>query len=727
MSRFRLKLLIAAACFAAARVSAGDDAVDYVREVKLLLTEHCYRCHGALKQESELRLDTARFAIKGGSSGAAVVPREALASLLLKRVSETDDDQRMPPEGEPLTAKQIEVLRRWIDQGALSPADEKPQPDVKDHWAFQRPVASSAIDSKSVNVAAHRNPIDVLMAIKHSEQNVKSAPQAEASVLLRRVYLDLIGLPPTREQLAQFLADEAPNSYERAVNQLLASPQYGERWGRHWMDVWRYADWSGEVNNQVRGSPQHIWRWRDWIVESLNQDVGYDQMIREMIAADEIAPDDQSKLRATGFLARNWYPFNRNVWLDDTIEHTSKAFLGLTFNCAKCHDHKYDPISQQNYYEFRAFFEPHDIRTDPLPGQKDVKQDGLVRVFDAKPTTPTFLFERGIESQPVKSNPLSPNLPAVLGELPRVADVSVSTSGKALLPSTGRRLALANWLASSDNPLTARVAVNHIWLRHFEAPLVNDVTDFGLRSPRPELADVLDTLAVEFMQNGWSMKSLHRRIVMSQTYRMSSTFSSPANSQLDPDNKRLWKMNHRRMEGETIRDSVLHLAGTLDTTLGGREIPLDESDASLRRSIYFRHGHERQVEFLKMFDGASVLECYRRNSTIVPQQALALSNSVVIREQSRLLAAKLGSETQTDREFTQAVFVHLLSRQPSEIELDRCAKFLGQQTELLRTGGLTYDPSAPESKAKPAEDPKRRAREGLVHVLFNHNDFVTIR
>ncbi len=240
------------------------------------------------------------------------------------------------------------------------------------------------------------------------------APPAAANLLLRRVYIDLVGYPPSLDELRAFVADPSDAAYERVVDQLLASPHYGERWGRHWMDVWRYSDWDGYAA-EVRESQPHIWRWRDWIVESLNADKPYDEMIREMLAADELLPEDPAALRATGFLVRNWYRFNHNVWLEATVEHTSKAFLGITLNCARCHDHMYDPISQQEYYQFRALFEPHDVRADRLPGQSDTKLDGLARVFDAKADAPTYLFVRGNEAAPDKEHPLLPAVPRVLG------------------------------------------------------------------------------------------------------------------------------------------------------------------------------------------------------------------------------------------------------------------------------------------------------------------------
>lgn len=712
-------LLIVAGCSCA---RAEDRPVDYLRDVKPILQEHCYACHGGLQQESGLRLDTAKSVLTGGESGPAIVAGNANKSLLIEAVSGSKDGWRMPPEGKPLTPQQIDILRRWITDGADAPDDEEPQRDPRQHWAFQPVVRPALPDSD--RGGWQKNPIDRFIAAEHARRKLAVVGPARRETLLRRVSLDLIGLPPTRQQLHDFLADDSADAYERLVDRLLDSPAYGERWARHWMDVWRYADWSGEENNQVRSSPQFIWRWRDWIVESINADKGYDRMLVEMLAGDELAPQDQDVLRATGFLARNYYKFNRNVWLDDTVEHTAKAFLGLTFECAKCHDHKYDPVSQKNYYQMRAFFEPHDIRTDRLQDRPDAKDDGLVRVLDAQPDTPTYLFFRGDEKQPETDQPLSPFLPDILGgEIPIEPVAWKDADGKPL-GSTGRRLALARWVASSTNPLTARVAVNHIWLRHFGAPLVSDVTDFGLRSRPPAFGGLLDWLTVDFIESDWSMKTLHRSIVTSSTYRLSSDPADlpsnghgPQTSAADPDNHFLWRQKSRRLEAEVIRDSILHIAGTLDTSGGGPEIPLDQGETSLRRSMYFRHGHERQVLFLELFDGASVLDCYRRNSTVLPQQALALSNSMVARRHSRILAASLhqqaGSRDASDARFVEAAFEALLCRRPFAAERRSCAAF-------LKNHGRS-------SSGQPSERNPLPSRESLIHVLMNHNDFVTVR
>src|SRR2546421_7297886 len=263
------------------------------------------------------------------------------------------------------------------------------------HWAFAPPVRPPVPEVK--NTGWVRNPVDAFVAAERERRGLTPRPEAPRHVLLRRVYLDLVGLPPTREELHAFLADTSPDAYEKVVDRLLASPRYSERWGRHWMDVWRYSDWAG-YGAEVRESQPHVWQWRDWIVESLNGDKGYDRMVREMLAGDELAPADPATLRATGFLVRQYYKFNRNVVLDNTVEHTAKAFLGLTLNCARCHDHMYDPVAQKEYYSFRAIFEPCLARTDRVPGHLDTKELGLPRIYDATPDAPTYLFVRGNEA-----------------------------------------------------------------------------------------------------------------------------------------------------------------------------------------------------------------------------------------------------------------------------------------------------------------------------------------
>ena len=888
------RILAAAGCalwWLAGGAVRADDRVDYVRSVKPILAARCYTCHGALQQKNGLRLDTAALMKKGGDAGPAIVPGQSGASLLVERITATRAG-RMPPrsEGEPLKARDIALIRRWIDQGAVAPADEKPESDPRDHWAFKRPVRSPLPRVK--DAAWAKNPIDAFIAAAREQRGLIPQRAADRSVLLRRVYLDLVGLPPTRSEQTAFLADSSPDAYVKVVDRLLASKQYGERWGRHWMDVWRYSDWWG-LGQEVRNSQKHIWHWRDWIIESLNADKGYDQMLREMLAADELYPNDPARLRATGYLARSYFKFNRNSWLEEVIEHTSKGFLGLTFNCARCHDHKYDPLAQQDYYRLRAFFEPYQVRTDMVPGTTDFEKDGIPRAFDCNLTVPTYLFIRGDEKRPRKSKPLTPGLPAILSlgtleikpvELPpevhnpglrplvlanhlqaaeqrlaaarqalqrarkTLADIeqggrpgegqarlavtvaekaqaaaevdvaalraraaadrarsqhpptadarelarqaaraerraafiraeadlarathdlarakgpqraalekkrtsahaaveqalkALDAPGETYTPlrgslktlesnvesaasrnrpvpttSTGRRSALAKWLTDVRHPLTARVAVNHVWMRHFGRPLVPTIFDFGRKGAAPTHPALLDWLAVEFMESGWSMKHLHRLIVTSKTYRLASSAAGAAavNRQTDAGNRYYWRMNPLRMEAEVIRDSVLHLAGDLEQRLGGPPLPVNAP--SRRRSLYFVHSHNEQQKFLGTFDNASVLECYRRAESIVPQQALALENSALALAAAGKIARHLSDQLGKAPEdaFIRAAFETVLGTTPTAAERAECSQALKQMKALA---GGEKSPAA-----------VLRARANLVHALLNHNDFITIR
>lgn len=1050
--------------------------IDYLSQVKPLLAEKCYSCHGRLKQEAGLRLETRELMITGGDSGAVVSVGDPGQSLLLQRVSSRDGEQ-MPPHGEgsPLKADQINLIREWILQGCKAPPEVIPT-SPSDHWAFQpieRPKWMTASSETRPTIDKTANPIDTLLAHKRATKQIQTVAPAPRTLLLRRLYLDLIGLPPTHTQLR----DQRPLSV--IIEELLTNPQHGERWARHWMDVWRYSDWYG-LGNQLRYSQKHIWHWRDWIVNSLNKDKGYDRMITEMLAGDEAWPTDQEAVTGTGFLARNYYLFNRTTWLDSTIEHTSKAFLGLTMNCAKCHDHKYDPITQLDYYRLRAIFEPHQIRLDAVPGETDFDKAGLPRAFDDHIDQITYLHRRGDPKSPDETSVIAPGVPAVLAsfapaiepiqlplaahspgtrpyvvrdhlakateqvltartkledtkkkrdelaakppesttdtpplafqfhddfdtldantwrltgkdwkhsagvlrqttatreqqsakllvDLPRdfelrcqytttggttyksvtirfdqsegtgysnfvytsahapdpkvqvaferdkqstypgegrksfpiavgkryelrfairdtlvnvwlndefmtafrypnrrdgflslsgfdatvdfdsiqisdlkssvelrqagkqsivsvdeaeqavdVADAeyTLAIAHEALLQavlekeqaeanpaidaekqaelatltgqrqieweiadlkrkrasnptdakklgtidqmlvkaqdnlsrskdepiaykpirgsrkalespahkeqdypatyspvSTGRRLALAKWITSTQNPLTARVIVNHVWMRHFGQPIVESTFDFGLRSPEPLHSDVLDLLAWEFMNSGWSFQHLHRLIVSSETYALSATSkeSEPATIAADPDNLYLWRMNSRRMESQVIRDSLLSLANELDPTLGGPSI--SPSPEARRRSIYFLHSRDQTDSFLDMFDNADILQCYRRSASIVPQQALALYNSRLAIEMSGKIARQINEQTKQDSRngFIQSTFFLILGRHPSPSEATECERYFDEMTKLTEVSD------------------EQQIRDRFVQAMLNHNDFITIR
>ncbi|MDY3557755.1 PSD1 and planctomycete cytochrome C domain-containing protein [Gemmata sp. JC673] len=782
-------------------LTPAADAVDYRKDIRPLLQERCYSCHGALAQKAKLRVDTAAAMVKAGS----VVPGKPGASELLLRVESTDDATRMPPEGHPLKPEQVAKIRLWIEQGARVPADDAPEPDPRDHWAF-RPVTRPAVPGAG---AAH--PIDAFVAAKWREKGLKPVAPADKRVLLRRLYVDLIGLPPTAEQIDAFVNDPAPDAYEKVVDRLLASPQYGERWGRHFLDIWRYSDWWG-LGAELRNSQRHIWHWRDWTVESFNADLSYAEMIRQMLAADELHPTDPQKLRATGYLARSYFLFNRTTWLDEVIEHSGKGFLGLTLNCAKCHDHKYDPVKQTDYYAFRAIFEPYQVRTDQVPGEPDVAKNGIPRAFDGNLDVRTPFHIRGDERTPDKDKVVTPGVPKFLApgglkvqpvELPvaahkpheplaeaharaliekanrqtrALADLTADLAAgkKAHAPwvmvaarissdaaraehvafekikndpgklpphlrgytkapesnaetaeskarplpatSTGRRTALANWIADPKNPLTARVAVNHVWLRHFGQPLAPQVFEFGRKGGPPTHPELLDWLASEFTARNWSFKHLHTLIVTSDVYRLSSSSSGAGEAvKLDPENRYLWRMNPVRMDANAVRDSLLHLSGALDLTRGGPPVPAAQQEGSARRSLYFFHSHNEHNKLLDIFDNANVLDCYRRTESIVPQQALALWNSKL----AQVSAAKINDRLHAtlagaaDAAFVTRAFETVLGTVPTKDELATCLEALAE----LR--GTLKDVKEPERG--------KRARLQLVQALLNHNDFVTVR
>ncbi len=380
---------------------------DYTTVIKPILALRCRACHGGLNQKGGLRTDTAALLLEGGNSGPSLVAGNSAESPLVRRIQKQDGKQRMPPEheGEMVSSTDLDLIRQWIDAGAKAPDLEKAESDPSKHWAFQPPKKSAI---------GPGNPIDSILEKARSEKKIPTTSSAASGLLWRRLFIDLTGLPPTREQLA-ILAN--PKTIAQTADTLLASDAHAERWARHFMDIWRYSDWWG-LGAEVRNSQKHIWHWRDWIIDSIRRDKPYDQMIREMFAADELYPTDQEKLRATGLLVRPYFIFNRNSWMEETIEHLGKGFLGLTLNCARCHDHKYDPISQVDYYRFRAIFEPYQIRRDLVKGELDPEKDAVPRIFDCNLDLKTRRFIRGDEANPDTSKVMEPGVPTVLGKIP---------------------------------------------------------------------------------------------------------------------------------------------------------------------------------------------------------------------------------------------------------------------------------------------------------------------
>ena len=846
----------------------------YTTKIAPLLQEKCVACHGPVKSEAGLRLDASKLIRSGAASGSVVDLNNPEESELLQRVTSVNSEERMPPSdaGVALKAEEIELLRQWIVAGLPAPEHEEIIASPAEHWAF-RPLLSLATEENASESSQSMGTIDGILERAHQAKNLEPLPQADKYTLLRRVTFDLTGLPPTLDEIQSFVSDDGPDAYEQLVDRLLDKPAYGERWARHWMDVWRYSDWDG-YKEEVRGSQRNIWHWRDWIVESLNTNKSYKQMVLEMLAADELYPLDPKTIRATGFLARNFHSSNRNIWLDATVEHTSKALLGLTVQCAKCHDHKYDPISQVDYYRYRALFEPHHVRTEKTGSESTPE---IPRIYDSDLQIATYLFRRGDDKHPDKETSIAPGIPSSIPIASSFAIESISLPTDAIMPeliegnerlamenawkkcstamnqlnaaydkmkmasptdlssndhldlalelaklreaqtaleslqsryaadkakhlgndetlaqttsktameaeerwieanaelqwrnaqralekaeksnakdeakkkaavdkakkeldkttetyqkwrkldesvrlknytaivkgypkqSTGRRSALARWIVDPANPLTARVAVNHIWARHFGAPLVANTFDFGLKAPKPELLELLDYLAKRLLESDWDMKALHREIVASQVYRRAShgdEASMTASKAIDPDNRYHWRFNTLRLEAEAVRDGVLLSSRLLDTKVGGPDISHDSGETVYRRSLYFRTAYEKQMTMMVLFDAANPSECYIRRPSIVPQQALVLANSTLCRVASRTLADRLWNETNQDsKEFIRLLFLSTLNRLPSEAEYASCSDYVGQSSVSL-------------------------SHQSLAHVLMNHNDFVTVR
>ena len=432
--RPKFNLLLMLVLWSLATSSQAADPVHYLTQVKPLLKKHCFDCHGTLKQNASLRLDAGSLILKGGDSGPAVVPGKPEDSPLLQRILETDTDLKMPQQGIPLKPVEIKLIKTWIEQGASLPANDLPEKNAGEHWAFNAPRQAPLPASRFPGWEKH--PIDRLAGDRLFSAKLVPSGQAAPAKLLRRLYIDLTGLPPGRKQLLAFLADPSDQHYRQIVDQLLESPQHGQRWGRHWMDVWRYSDWYGRrAVGDVRNSYPHIWRWRDWIVASLNEGKGYDQMIREMIAADELHPAEDDRIVATGYLVRSWFSLNYDTWMRDVVEHTGKAFLGLRFNCALCHDHKYDPISQEDYFRFRSFFEPLELRHDQVPGGPPLPKyiryqpgsgsslkpitSGMARIYDHTLDAQTHMYRLGDQRNRFEDRPpVSPGMPPSLGGKP---------------------------------------------------------------------------------------------------------------------------------------------------------------------------------------------------------------------------------------------------------------------------------------------------------------------
>jgi hypothetical protein len=675
--------------------------ISFKDDIYPLLERRCFECHQGRDAESGYRLDL-REEILGQTNGQPLAtPGNSANSEIIKRITATDKT-RMPPKGNKrLNESEIALLRSWIDQGL--PWDDKLLPPLimtSDHWAFQ-PIKSPSIPSPN---AWCKSPIDNFIAATHEAKNLKPALQADPRTRIRRLTFDLTGLPPTHAEVEAFLNDKSDNAYEKLIDRLLASPHYGERWGRHWLDVARYADTEGYEMNYPR---PFAWRFRDWVVKAFNDDKPFDQFIRQQVAGDEITPYSDENLIATGFLASARYSCNEDdlhrqrmdVQIDIT-NATASSLLGLTLGCAQCHNHKFDPITQKDYYRFQGFFAKGQLLNLHLKNPQLWKEYEAANPKPPKPQTFGFyspLSPNNVEAEPLKAVFVLPYKPdelkksdahiLVRGDIHKSGPI-VSPSWPSVFKSepapdkitTSPRTALADWLVDPQNPLTARVYVNRIWHYHFGRGIVSTPGDFGLKGSPPSHPELLDYLASELLRHK-STKQLHRLILLSATYRQSSR-GDATSSEKDPENIYLTRFKPRRLEAESIRDAILAASGELDIQMGGPPVPRAAEANHPRRSLYLTLDRNDFPDMHTFFDGPATTEsCARRQTSTIPLQPLYLLNDNWMLDRARGLADRIltSAGTDTDKQIMLA-FRLAFARDPDEKEKRLAQKFLASST-----------------------------------------------
>ncbi len=707
-------LLALAFCCTAVPADGGETPhpaprIDFQRDVRPILAGHCFACHGPSKQKGGLRLDRKRPALQGGDSGPVIVPGRAEESLVLRLVAGLDDDRIMPPGGKRLDAWQLATLRGWIDQGADWPAGTESGEDPRDWWSL-RPLVRPAVPVLALDDrAGARNPIDAFIRSKLREKGLPYAHEADRRTLARRLHFDLIGLPPTAGELNAFVRDAAPDAYEKLVDRLLSSPHHGERWARHWLDVVHYGDTHGYDKDQPR---PWAWPYRDYVIRAFNADMPFGRFARQQIAGDVLEPGTADGVMAMGFIAAGPWDLighaevpetkldgqvARHLDRDDMVTTTINTFLSLTIQCAQCHNHKFDPIPQEEYYRLQAVFAALDRADRPYPGRPGSAPAGMVYAGtvhnggkaafrgtgpDGGKPRRIFVLRRGDIKSPIKEVG-----PAALGLLPELP----GTFALAAQHTEGdRRAALARWLTDARNALFWRSIVNRVWQYHFGRGIAATPNDFGRMGQLPTHPELLDWLAVEFRDGGQSLKALHRLIVTSAAYRQVSD-GNPAAAASDADNAYLWRMNRRKLEAEAIRDAALSVAGKLDTTMYGpafrdfvvehpehsphyeyeRNDPADPS--TFRRAVYRFLVRSRPQPFMAALDCADPsMQVDRRNETGSPLQALALYNNGFMLTMARYLADRVAGRGSAQDQVA-AAFQVALGRTPTAKERDLLA------------------------------------------------------
>lgn len=681
------------------------DVIDYNYHIRPILSDRCFKCHGpdANKRKAGLRLDTpegAYAAFKDNPSMHAIVPGHPESSDAFQRLITKDTSLRMPTMSSHLTVSkhEIDLIEKWIKQGAV----------YKPHWAFIKPVKSALPDADEDWV---RNPIDYFVYAKMAEKSLKPSPEASKEQLLKRVCLDLTGLPPTLEMQDRFLKDNSPQAYEKIVNELISSKHYGEKMSIQWLDLARYADSHGYQDDGLRT----MWPWRDWVIHAFNSNYSYAKFVTWQLAGDLLPRPSKEMLLATGFNRNHKITQEGGVideeyrveYVNDRTNTFSKSFLALTFECARCHDHKYDPISQKDYYSTYAFFnqvpekglfgtidasfaDPPNMSISTKDVQsilkfihkKDTATVDVMIMADSSKHRPTYVLSRGNYDMPG---------PEVGFGLP-----------KSILPFTPakysqNRLGLASWVVDPANPLTSRVFVNRMWAQFFGRGIVKTVGDFGMQGELPTHPELLDWLAVDFQSHGWNIKRLVKQIVLSATYQQASTVSS-ASLKVDPENIYLSRMSRIRIPAEQIRDQVLASAGILNKEIGGPSVKTyqpkglwevatsgrgslmnyiqDHNQDLYRRGMYVFIKRTVPPPTMLIFDASNRDQCeVQRGRTNTPLQALVMMNDPHVLESSRVLASQFSREKGSLEEKLTRAFRRIVCRAPKDKELAMLKKY----------------------------------------------------
>lgn len=757
--------------------------------IRPVLVGVCQKCHRAEKPAGGLSLDGSASLLKGGGRGPAIVPGDPEASLLIKAIRHTDEKLRMPPDGR-IEDRVIHDFETWIQDGAHWPVSGNPSFNLDasaGHWAFL-PIVNS--DPPAGLATWSNHPIDRFISAKWAPAGLNPAPPATKQEMIRRLYFDLVGLPPSPDEIAEFLADDSPEAYSKLVERLLASPRYGERWGRHWMDVVRYADTAGD--NADYPVPE-LRRYRDYIINAFNADLPFDQFVVEQLAGDILAEESpgarsEDQKIATGFLAlsRRYGTAPYELWhltLEDTIDTFGRAFLGLSLRCARCHDHKFDPVTMRDYYalygifnstqfpwaggeEFQSKNFPRQDFVSLLSPQQTKQKLAPFHARSAALKVQIAALELGLEKENPAVKEMIKQQQAELAshvkfgmpeDFPWAYAVREGTPADAHLQYRGNpgdqkepvprnapeflapgdglkiplresgRLQLAQWLTRSDHPLFARVMINRIWQHHFGEGIVRTPSNFGLRGEAPTHPELLDFLAVRFIEETWSIKAMHRFIVSSKTYQLSS-HARPEMLAKDPDNRLLASGNRRRLDAESIRDAMLAVSGGLEAPpVGDHPFPpirdwhwtqhnaFKANYPSRARSVYLMTQRLQRHPFLSLFDGPDTnTSTDRRTSATVPLQALYLMNDPFVTEQSRRFAEMLVSQVSDPAARIEAGYRRALGRESSPAEVAKTLEYLEKFAAASRAAGAT------------AEQAEIEAWSSFAKILLMSNEFVYV-